>query len=97
MGLSRCMFGAFLVVSMVVSVVHGDPLVPALCIFGDSVVDAGNNNNLQTLIKANFPSLWERLCHPQTYRKVLQREARHGLHRYMSFWCIMRYIERNMC
>ncbi|KAL0374973.1 UNVERIFIED_CONTAM: GDSL esterase/lipase [Sesamum radiatum] len=55
MGLSRCMFGAFLVVSMVVSVVHADPLVPALCIFGDSVVDAGNNNNLQTLIKANFP------------------------------------------
>ncbi|KAL2250703.1 GDSL esterase/lipase At5g03810 [Sesamum indicum] len=55
MGLSRCMFGAFLVVSMVLSVVHGDPLVPALCIFGDSVVDAGNNNNLQTLIKANFP------------------------------------------
>ncbi|CAI9783137.1 unnamed protein product [Fraxinus pennsylvanica] len=34
---------------------HGDPLVPALCIFGDSVVDVGNNNNLQTLIKANFP------------------------------------------
>ncbi|KAI3473954.1 hypothetical protein Pfo_028528 [Paulownia fortunei] len=47
--------GAFLVVSMVLSVVHGDPLVPALCIFGDSVVDVGNNNNLQTLIKANFP------------------------------------------
>ncbi|KAK4419296.1 GDSL esterase/lipase [Sesamum alatum] len=55
MGLSRCMYGAFLVVSMVLSLVHGDPLVPALCIFGDSVVDAGNNNNLQTLIKSNFP------------------------------------------
>ncbi|XP_051130968.1 GDSL esterase/lipase At5g03820 [Andrographis paniculata] len=41
-----------LVASMVI---NGDPLVPALCIFGDSVVDAGNNNNLQTLIKANFP------------------------------------------
>ncbi|XP_056159595.1 GDSL esterase/lipase At5g03820-like [Syzygium oleosum] len=37
------------------SVAHGDPLVPALCIFGDSVVDAGNNNNLYTLVKANFP------------------------------------------
>ncbi|KAK3445494.1 hypothetical protein EUGRSUZ_A01587, partial [Eucalyptus grandis] len=34
---------------------HGDPLVPALCIFGDSVVDAGNNNDLYTLVKANFP------------------------------------------
>ncbi|KAL3839732.1 hypothetical protein ACJIZ3_024323 [Penstemon smallii] len=36
-------------------IVNGDPLVPALCIFGDSVVDVGNNNNLLTLIKANFP------------------------------------------
>ncbi|KAL0316162.1 UNVERIFIED_CONTAM: GDSL esterase/lipase [Sesamum radiatum] len=37
-----------------VVVVHGDPLVPALLLFGDSVVDVGNNNNLQTLVKANF-------------------------------------------
>lgn len=37
------------------SVAHGDPLVPALIIFGDSVVDVGNNNNLNTLIKSNFP------------------------------------------
>ncbi|KAB1221219.1 hypothetical protein CJ030_MR2G020383 [Morella rubra] len=37
------------------SVVHGDPVVPALCIFGDSVVDVGNNNNLYTVVKANFP------------------------------------------
>lgn len=35
--------------------VRADPLVPALCIFGDSVVDVGNNNRLLTLIKANFP------------------------------------------
>ncbi|KAK4281584.1 hypothetical protein QN277_013057 [Acacia crassicarpa] len=35
--------------------VHGDPLVPALMIFGDSVVDVGNNNHLLTLVKANFP------------------------------------------
>ncbi|KAJ8754166.1 hypothetical protein K2173_002065 [Erythroxylum novogranatense] len=33
----------------------GDTLVPALLIFGDSVVDAGNNNDLTTLVKANFP------------------------------------------
>lgn len=43
----------FLVV--VVTVVNGDPLVPALLIFGDSVVDTGNNNNLYTAVKANFP------------------------------------------
>ncbi|CAM8920055.1 unnamed protein product [Rhodiola kirilowii] len=36
------------------AVAHGDPLVPCLNIFGDSVVDAGNNNGLRTAIKANF-------------------------------------------
>ncbi|PON71225.1 Lipase [Trema orientale] len=30
-------------------------LVPAVFIFGDSVVDAGNNNALPTLVKSNFP------------------------------------------
>ena len=31
------------------------PIVPALCIFGDSVMDVGNNNDrLTTLLKANF-------------------------------------------
>lgn len=43
-----------LIIATISSTALGDPLVPALCIFGDSVVDAGNNNNLQTLIKANF-------------------------------------------
>ncbi|XP_022751982.1 GDSL esterase/lipase EXL3-like [Durio zibethinus] len=28
--------------------------VPALIVFGDSIVDAGNNNDLQTLIRCNF-------------------------------------------
>ncbi|XP_051113985.1 GDSL esterase/lipase At3g53100-like [Andrographis paniculata] len=53
-----CKFGVFLAASMVLmsSVkVDGDPIVPALCIFGDSVVDVGNNNKLLTLIKADFP------------------------------------------
>jgi hypothetical protein len=54
MGFSGSLLGSVLLV-LVFSVVHGDPLVPALCIFGDSVVDAGNNNNLYTLVKANFP------------------------------------------
>ncbi|CAJ1955824.1 unnamed protein product [Sphenostylis stenocarpa] len=33
----------------------GQPLVPALFIFGDSVFDVGNNNHLYTIVKANFP------------------------------------------
>ncbi|XP_002284087.2 GDSL esterase/lipase At5g03820 [Vitis vinifera] len=55
MGFARNALGAFLLLVLILSVAHGDPLVPALCIFGDSVVDAGNNNNLATLVKANFP------------------------------------------
>eukprot|EP00253_Pinus_taeda_P001351 PITA_01351 len=31
------------------------PLFPALLVFGDSTVDAGNNNYLVTLAKSNFP------------------------------------------
>ncbi|KAK7306434.1 hypothetical protein VNO77_44374 [Canavalia gladiata] len=34
--------------------VHGKPQVPCLFIFGDSLSDAGNNNNLQTLAKTNY-------------------------------------------
>ncbi|KAF2324715.1 hypothetical protein GH714_016452 [Hevea brasiliensis] len=29
--------------------------VPAILVFGDSIVDTGNNNNLQTIVKCNFP------------------------------------------
>lgn len=29
--------------------------VPALIVFGDSIVDPGNNNNLNTIAKCNFP------------------------------------------
>ena len=28
--------------------------IPALIVFGDSIVDPGNNNNLSTLVKCNF-------------------------------------------
>ncbi|XP_047148772.1 GDSL esterase/lipase At1g23500-like [Vigna umbellata] len=31
------------------------PAVPALFSFGDSILDTGNNNNLQTMSKCNFP------------------------------------------
>lgn len=44
------------IVALVLSskVVNGDPLVPGLMIFGDSVVDTGNNNYIYTVVKANF-------------------------------------------
>jgi hypothetical protein len=29
--------------------------IPAVIIFGDSIVDTGNNNNLATIAKCNFP------------------------------------------
>ncbi|GAB2293107.1 hypothetical protein Dimus_027320 [Dionaea muscipula] len=35
--------------------VDGEPLVPCFFIFGDSLSDSGNNNNLYTAAKANFP------------------------------------------
>ncbi|XP_034221405.1 GDSL esterase/lipase At5g22810 isoform X2 [Prunus dulcis] len=53
---SLCSFlASFSLLIMVLSLAHGQPLVPALFLFGDSVVDAGNNNNVKTIIKANFP------------------------------------------
>ncbi|KAI8014321.1 GDSL esterase/lipase [Camellia lanceoleosa] len=55
MGFPSSLLSIFLAVATVLLVAHGDPLVPILCIFGDSVVDVGNNNNLNTLLKANFP------------------------------------------
>ena len=38
----------------IIHLADGEGLFPALFIFGDSVVDTGNNNNLPTLVKANF-------------------------------------------
>lgn len=54
MGNANSFWATFFLLVLVASVARGDPLVPALIIFGDSVVDVGNNNNLTTLIKANF-------------------------------------------
>lgn len=34
---------------------NGAPRFPAVIVFGDSIVDPGNNNNLKTLVKCNFP------------------------------------------
>ncbi|CAI0469581.1 unnamed protein product [Linum tenue] len=43
-----------LVLALVSSIAFADPLVPAFIIFGDSISDVGNNNNITTPIKANF-------------------------------------------
>lgn len=31
------------------------PIVPAVILFGDSIVDPGNNNDIKTIVKCNFP------------------------------------------
>lgn len=38
-----------------INTINAQRLVPALIIFGDSVVDVGNNNYLETIVKADFP------------------------------------------
>ncbi|KAF4403290.1 GDSL esterase/lipase At5g03820 [Cannabis sativa] len=53
--LSGLFLGSLAIVVLFFSVTNGDPFVPGLMIFGDSVVDVGNNNNLYTVVKANFP------------------------------------------
>ncbi|EXB81606.1 GDSL esterase/lipase [Morus notabilis] len=54
--LSSFLASFFVLYSLVISLplTYGQ-LVPAMFIFGDSVVDVGNNNQLATIIKANFP------------------------------------------
>ncbi|XP_028766516.1 GDSL esterase/lipase At5g55050-like [Neltuma alba] len=51
------LFFCFLAFSFVVSrvVASGDALAPAMYVFGDSTVDVGNNNYLNTKAKANWP------------------------------------------
>jgi hypothetical protein len=46
-------FSTYLLLLLLVPI-YGKPLVPALFIFGDSVLDVGNNNLLPTIIRSNF-------------------------------------------
>lgn len=61
MGFSREFVGIWLHVYvvvgslMVLEVMKAQQLVPSMFIFGDSVVDVGNNNHIYTIVKANFP------------------------------------------
>ncbi|KAL8268292.1 hypothetical protein R6Q59_002090 [Mikania micrantha] len=43
------------VVYFQIFVVNGKPQVPCYFIFGDSLVDSGNNNQLQTTVKSDYP------------------------------------------
>ncbi|KNA06874.1 hypothetical protein SOVF_177040, partial [Spinacia oleracea] len=45
----------FVVVVVCISFVNCEPKVPCYFIFGDSLSDPGNNNDLFTLAKANYP------------------------------------------
>ncbi|CAJ2654565.1 unnamed protein product [Trifolium pratense] len=44
----------FVLFLTIINLTKGEPIVPALFIFGDSIVDVGNNNNLFTAVKSNF-------------------------------------------
>ena len=54
--MSYILASSLLILSMILSLplTYGQ-LVPAPFLFGDSAVDVGNNNNLWTIVKANFP------------------------------------------
>ncbi|KAG5250076.1 GDSL esterase/lipase [Salix suchowensis] len=43
-----------LIISSLQNCAHGEPQVPCYFVFGDSLFDNGNNNNLSTLAKANY-------------------------------------------
>jgi hypothetical protein len=70
-------FAALVVVVLQGSCVDAQPLVPALFIFGDSIVDVGNNNYLFTLVKSNFPPLWQGLRHGQSHWPLLRWKTHH--------------------
>lgn len=45
---------AVVVIFLTSVVALADPLVPCYFVFGDSLADPGNNNNLNTIAKANY-------------------------------------------
>ncbi|KAK1431346.1 hypothetical protein QVD17_07803 [Tagetes erecta] len=48
-------FHIFLLVLVLLHLGSNGSLVPAVIVFGDSIVDTGNNNYLQTIFKVNYP------------------------------------------
>lgn len=45
----------FIILKFQIHVVSSEPQVPCYFIFGDSIVDNGNNNGLVTQAKVNYP------------------------------------------
>ncbi|KAF3485718.1 hypothetical protein F2Q69_00057027 [Brassica cretica] len=43
-----------MMVAMILNVARGEPMAPCYFIFGDSLVDSGNNNQLQSLARADY-------------------------------------------
>ncbi|KAK7266639.1 hypothetical protein RIF29_19288 [Crotalaria pallida] len=54
MGITRVILVFSVVFFYVLSPIYTLPLAPALYVFGDSLVDSGNNNNLMTVAKVNY-------------------------------------------
>jgi hypothetical protein len=54
MDLIRCLL-LLAAILLVVASGEAQPLVPAMVIFGDSLVDVGNNDYLDSIGKANMP------------------------------------------
>ncbi|RHN59837.1 putative triacylglycerol lipase [Medicago truncatula] len=52
--LSSLLTFIFIFADVVFYMTKDEPLVPALFIFGDSIVDVGNNNYIYASVKANF-------------------------------------------
>ncbi|KAL5780734.1 hypothetical protein ACOSQ2_011471 [Xanthoceras sorbifolium] len=53
--ISVCVFAFFYGDAKALVKLPPNETVPAVIVFGDSIVDTGNNNHLRTLVKCNFP------------------------------------------
>ncbi|KAG7532571.1 GDSL lipase/esterase [Arabidopsis thaliana x Arabidopsis arenosa] len=49
-----CLMLMMIMVAMTMNIAKSDPIAPCYFIFGDSLVDNGNNNQLQSLARANY-------------------------------------------
>lgn len=50
-----CILTIFMILKLQILIVSSEPQVPCYFIFGDSIVDNGNNNGLVTEAKVNYP------------------------------------------
>ena len=52
---SCTLLGSYLHIYGCATVLPKNEKIPAILVFGDSIVDSGNNNYINTIAKANFP------------------------------------------